>query len=123
MARHDDGDRVGRAGVADGTRRRIGLVRELAIGTRRAKRDVLHRLPDALLEGRTGKRQRQIEFAQLAGEIGGELAACLAQQFGFDAARRRVPAEPRDMAVFLDEAKRANRARQGDLWHGGLLAR
>src|SRR5690242_12954049 len=36
VARHNDGDRVAAAGIADGARRRIGVVREFAIGARLA---------------------------------------------------------------------------------------
>src|SRR6476469_9562759 len=66
MTRHDDGDRIAAAGVADRARRRIRLVRELAIGARFAVGDALHRLPNALLEGRARERKRQVEVAQLA---------------------------------------------------------
>ena len=72
---NDDGQRVVVVGAAHGARG-TGLPqrgRQFAIGRGRAVRQTLQRLPHFQLEGGAPRQQGQIEVAQRAGEITGQL--------------------------------------------------
>src|ERR1700686_4050352 len=73
VAGYDDADRVGAVGEADGPHRPrpADTPRELAIGDRRAARDVAQRAPHRALERRAGGLHRHIvDGREIAGEIG-----------------------------------------------------
>ena len=56
--------------------------RELAVGLGLAVRDLAQRLPDAQLELRPRRRERQVELAPVAGEVLAQLLAQLAERGG-----------------------------------------
>src|SRR5437763_4799898 len=112
MARDHDWNRVVAAGAADRARRRAGIGGESAIAARLAIGDLLHRRPDALLERRTGRGERQIEMRQLAVEIGLELPRRLAQQRAAVARLAVAPADRDDRLVLFLDGQLPDRA-----WH------
>src|SRR5690606_27421048 len=72
---HDHADRVAAVGETYGAgggrlAQRCG---DLPVGGRLSVGDLLEQRPHPLLEGRPVEDQRQIEFGQLPGEVGGEL--------------------------------------------------
>jgi hypothetical protein len=76
MARDDDADRVAAIGQPDSARnpRTAQLGRQGAIGRRRAVRDGEQQPPDAPLEVRAARRQRDAELGQLATKVRLQLA-------------------------------------------------
>ena len=82
MAGNDDDDGVAVVGHADGAERFVvaDLHGDMSVGAGFAVGDGLQRLPDGLLEGRSGGCERQREVAARAGEILPELRRRLQQQ-------------------------------------------
>src|SRR5690606_22630500 len=81
VARHNDGNRVAPVGEPDSAGS-FGLTdrgRLLAVSPRGAVRDGQQRLPDAFLKRGALRRERQVEFLELAGEIFVQLTARLVE--------------------------------------------
>src|SRR5205814_2893576 len=78
VARDQDRQRVTAVGLAYSARRvRLADVsRHVAVRAHAAERNRKQRLPYAPLKRRAVRRQRQIEFAALAGKVLAELRAC-----------------------------------------------
>src|SRR5437763_13215933 len=88
VARHDDGDGIGSVRGADGAHG-VGMpdvARDGAVHRGRAVRDGAQAAPHALLKGGAVDREREVEVAQLAGEVRAQLR--------HDAAQRAVVADP-----------------------------
>ena len=116
VARHDDRQEIGAAGLAAGLRRGSGDLGDLAIGASFAQGNGDHLARD--VAGQAGsKGEGQVEPGERSGEIGGKLAQ------GFGDQRRagaevRAPVEASDMAVRLAQRNGAERGampcRMGD---------
>src|SRR5579864_5922035 len=96
VAGDDDRDRVPAAGAADGAGRRADEGCELAIGAGLAKRDPAHRRPNALLERRSRRIERQVEAVERSGEISAQLALGLGEERAAVAGRRVGPTDRDD---------------------------
>src|SRR5262249_19706893 len=103
VARDDDRDRVAAAGPADGTRRRTGGRRDVAVGQCLTVGDVLHRRPGPCLEIAAVRPQRQVKILELSGEIGVELVSRLGEQWTAVASLLVAPAHGDQRAVFFFE--------------------
>src|SRR5215207_10009892 len=75
VARDDDRDRVAAVGETDRAHgaRVAELVGERTVGRRLAVGDLEQQRPHALLEGRSGRAELELELRALAGEVLGEL--------------------------------------------------
>jgi hypothetical protein len=74
MARHDERKRVGAARLPHGARCRADRARDFRIGTRFAERDRGDRLPDAALEWRAERRERNVDAVRRIAEVLRDLA-------------------------------------------------
>src|SRR6185437_4456117 len=118
VAGNEDRQRVAAAGLAHGARSRGERPGEIAIAARLAVGDVAHELPDAQLEGRAARLQRQVERFELAGEIGVKLPLGAEQPPRRLAARSlATPIERGEVLVLLEECEAAERAFEREARH------
>src|SRR5690242_10180480 len=119
VAGNDDRQRIAAAGLADLLWHAAGFLGDLAVASGLAIGDALHRLPDLMLERRALRPQRQIEVAQLAREVGADLARGFLEERRRGLAARLLPAHPDEHAVLLLDAQGTDGAgfEDGDFGH------
>jgi len=103
VTRHDDGHRVGAAGLTDSPRRSGAShgARQFAVAAGGPIGDAQQLAPNALLEGGAVEIEGQIELATLAAKIFGELADGFSEERILVVAPRCLPGRepPRETEV------------------------
>jgi hypothetical protein len=96
--------------MADGARLDVEDAPDIAVAARLAVRDLQQCEPRAFLERRADRVEREIELAQPAREVLGELRLRRVDQRARPERLRAAPLEPLQAALGRDDAQRAERA-------------
>ena len=108
MAREDDRNRIARVRATDRARTTLETeaARLLGVRARLAVRDLDEREPRAPLEVGSREIERQLELPPPAGEVLGELLACLRDERARSDRRAVAPLEPLQAALGRDNPQR-----------------